>query len=166
MPRSGAARQVRRVVLLVAGTVTGLVLVLSYRTPDSVLTAVGSSSVSGGTSSTSGGTNSGGVSTGSRSNGGSAPSQQTATGQLVNTPYGPVQVSVTVAGRRLTDIRAAALPNGDSRSAQISSYAEPQLRQQALAAQSAGISGVAGASYTSRGYEQSLQSALTQLGMT
>ena len=35
---------------------------------------------------------------------------------------------------------------------------------QALQAQSANIQGVSGASYTSAGFEDSLQSALTQLG--
>jgi uncharacterized protein with FMN-binding domain len=38
------------------------------------------------------------------------------------------------------------------------------LEQEALQAQSANIQGVSGASYTSAGFEQSLQSALTELG--
>jgi uncharacterized protein with FMN-binding domain len=41
----------------------------------------------------------------------------------------------------------------------------PQLEQQALAAQSSNIQGVSGASYTSAGFRQSLQSALTKLGL-
>lgn len=89
----------------------------------------------------------------------------TATGQVINTQYGPVQVRVTAQAGQIKDVVAVALPGGDSRSAQISNYAGPQLRQQALAAQSAHIDGVAGASYTSAGYEQSLQSALNQLGV-
>jgi uncharacterized protein with FMN-binding domain len=158
--RAGIRHPVRRAVLLVAGTVTGLGLVLSYRTPPNGTATLSPSSEAGGTSlsgsrtgSSAGGTNK------------ATPASRNVTGQSVSTQYGPVQVSVTTNGNRITDVSAVALPNGDSRSAQISSYAEPQLRQQALAAQSAGISGVAGASYTSQGYEQSLQSALTQLGM-
>ena len=66
----------------------------------------------------------------------------------------------------LTDVQAVALPSGDPTSARISDYAGPQLRQQALSAQSADLDGVAGASYTSEGFRQSLQSALNQLGVT
>jgi uncharacterized protein with FMN-binding domain len=40
------------------------------------------------------------------------------------------------------------------------------LEQQALQAQSANIQGVSGASYTSAGFAQSLQSALHSLGMS
>jgi uncharacterized protein with FMN-binding domain len=86
------------------------------------------------------------------------------TGTLVNTQFGPVQVRVTMQSRRITDVQATALPSGGY-SSQVSNYAAPQLRQQALAAQSANIHGVAGASFTSQAYRQSLQSALTQLGM-
>jgi uncharacterized protein with FMN-binding domain len=39
-----------------------------------------------------------------------------------------------------------------------------RCEQQALQAQSANLQGVSGASYTSAGFEQSLQSALTKLG--
>ena len=150
----------RRVVLLVAGTVVGLVLVLSYRTPASNVATVGSASQSSGvTTSASGG-----------GNGGSKPTPttaatKTATGNTINTQFGPVQVQVTATGGKITDVQALALPNGDPGSSQVSAYAGPQLHQQALSAQSANINGVAGASYTSQGYQQSLQSALTQLGM-
>jgi uncharacterized protein with FMN-binding domain len=158
---------VRRLVLLVAGTATGLVLILGYRTPASTVTSFGSASQSGGiTHSSSGsGNGNGSGSGGSGSNASSAaPSTQTVTGAMVNTQFGPVQVSVTTRGNTITDVQALALPSGDSHSAQISQYAGPRLRQQALAVQSAGIDGVAGASYTSQGYRQSLQSALSQLG--
>ena len=62
--------------------------------------------------------------------------------------------------RRLTAVR---LPSGDGRSQEISSFAAPQLAQQALAAQSANIDGVSGATYTSESYRSSLQSAIDQL---
>jgi uncharacterized protein with FMN-binding domain len=147
--------------LLVAGTLTGLVLVLSYRTPSDNVTAIGSTSQAPGvTTSASGGGNGGSRSTPA------APANQSVTGTTVNTQFGPVQVSVTASAGDITDVQALALPSGDPRSAQISDYAGPQLRQQALAAQSANIDGVAGASYTSDGYRQSLQSALDQLGIS
>jgi uncharacterized protein with FMN-binding domain len=63
-------------------------------------------------------------------------------------------------GHRLTDVTALHLTDSSSRSVSISAYAAPILRREALAAQSAKIDTVSGASYTSQGYQQSLQSAL------
>ena len=51
----------------------------------------------------------------------------------------------------------------DPHSQSIDQVAIPELRQEAIAAQSAKIDGVSGASYTSAAYEQSLQSALDKL---
>ncbi|MEI6108673.1 MAG: FMN-binding protein [Actinomycetes bacterium] len=90
---------------------------------------------------------------------------KTATGQAVDARYGYVQVQVTVAGGKITGITALQLPNSDGRSMQISQAVEPMLLQQAMQAQSAKISGISGATYTSMGYAQSLQSALDQLGL-
>jgi uncharacterized protein with FMN-binding domain len=77
--------------------------------------------------------------------------------------YGDVQVRVTTSGGRITRVAAVRLPGGDGRSQQISSFAGPQLAQQALTAKSANIDGVSGATYTSGSYRASLQSALDQL---
>lgn len=77
--------------------------------------------------------------------------------------YGTVQVRVRARAGRIVSVTPLQLPQGDARSAQISTTAAPTLARQALAAQSAGIDGVSGASYTSAGYAQSLQSALDQL---
>ena len=79
-------------------------------------------------------------------------------GDTVNTPYGPVQVTITVTGDKVTDI-AAKLPN-TGESAPIAANAGPKLKQQALEKQSADLDTVSGASYTSEGYRKSLQSAL------
>jgi uncharacterized protein with FMN-binding domain len=73
-----------------------------------------------------------------------------------------VQVRITVSGGRISDITALQLPTDRRRSQQISQYAGPILRSEAIAAQSASIDTVSGATYTSQGYEQSLQSALDQ----
>lgn len=86
----------------------------------------------------------------------------TATGPLINTHYGPVQVRVTVTGGSITDVQAVQLPSGGKNS-QISGYAAPVLRREALASQGAGIDAVSGASYTSQGYSESLQGALDQI---
>ncbi|MER5177867.1 FMN-binding protein [Streptomyces sp. NPDC002896] len=95
---------------------------------------------------------------------GSAASSRTArtvTGSVADTPYGPVQVRITVTSGRITAAQAVQSPSG-GRSSQISGDAVPKLNQAAVAAQSADIDTVSGASYTSKGYRTSLQSALDQ----
>jgi len=89
---------------------------------------------------------------------------KTVTGPAVSTRYGNVQLKVTISGGKITDIQAVQLPSQDPKSSQISSYAEPQLRQSALSAQSANINVVSGATYTSQGYMTALQSALDSAG--
>jgi uncharacterized protein with FMN-binding domain len=81
---------------------------------------------------------------------------------MVDTQYGPVQVQITLVGNRIANVNAIQLPSDRSRSIEISQYAAPILRQEALTAQSAQIDVVSGASYTSQGYADSLQSALDQ----
>lgn len=94
----------------------------------------------------------------------SPPPPRQYTGTAVPTQYGNVQVQITISGSTITDVQALQLPSDYSRSRQISDYAGPQLRQEALDAQSAQIDTVSGATYTSDGYRQSLQSALDQAG--
>ena len=87
-----------------------------------------------------------------------------ATGTAISTPYGDAQVRVTVKDGKITAIQALQLQGNDPRSVQISSSAEPILRQEALTKQSAAVDAVSGATFTSASYEQSLQSALDKLG--
>ena len=82
----------------------------------------------------------------------------------MSNPYGSVQVRATVKAGRLTDVRFLQLPSGDPTSQSISDQVAPVLAQQAIAAQSANVAGVSGATYTSDAYRQSLQSALDALG--
>ena len=93
------------------------------------------------------------------------PVAQTFTGDVVDTMWGPVQVAVNVTDGQLTAVQTLRAPNGDQRSAMISSVAVPRLEEQAMQAQSARIDGVSGASYTSQGFAESLQSALVQAGL-
>jgi len=87
----------------------------------------------------------------------------TLVGKAYDVGYGVVQVQVVVSGSRITDIKSLMLPQG-GRSGDISQWAAPQLRQEALSSQSAHIDTVSGASYTSAGYAMSLQSALDRGG--
>ena len=81
-------------------------------------------------------------------------------GAVVDTQYGPVQVQITVRGGRITKARTLQHPSGDGQTDQINAFAVPQLNHEAVAAQSARIDTVSGATFTSEGYQQSLQSAL------
>ena len=89
-----------------------------------------------------------------------AAAPKTIVGQTVQTAFGPVQVRIVETAGRLTDITALQVPNDNSHSAQIAAVAVPILRTEALRANSARIDVVSGATYTSDGYAQSLQSAL------
>jgi len=85
---------------------------------------------------------------------------RTVTGAVANTQYGPMQVQLTLVGQRITKVTVVQQTNVGARSEQIDSAAIPQLTSETLTAQSARIDAVSGASYTSAGYIQSLQSAL------
>ncbi|MFF9088782.1 FMN-binding protein [Streptomyces sp. NPDC014991] len=94
-----------------------------------------------------------------------ATGTRTVTGDTVQTRWGPVQVRVTLGSGRLTDVTAVSCPRDNPRDREINGYALPQLRREALTAQSAQIDTVSGATYTSDGYRQSLQSALDSAGL-
>jgi uncharacterized protein with FMN-binding domain len=89
---------------------------------------------------------------------------RTATGDAIDTRYGAAQVRVTVSGGKITQVEALQLQGNDRKSIEISSFAEPLLRQSALDKQTAAIDVVSGATFTSASYEASLQSALDRLG--
>ncbi|OKK09542.1 FMN-binding protein [Streptomyces sp. CB02400] len=88
---------------------------------------------------------------------------RTVTGDVAQTQYGPVQVRITVSGGKITKAEAVQTPEG-GQSDQVNSNAVPKLNQAAVAAGDAGIDAVSGATYTSAGYKQSLQSALDKAG--
>jgi len=87
------------------------------------------------------------------------PTVRTVTGPSVDMQWGPVQVTIVVTGKRITDVQASA-PTERNRSAFINSQAIPMLRQEVLQAQSATIDLISGATMTSEAYDQSLQAAL------
>jgi uncharacterized protein with FMN-binding domain len=94
----------------------------------------------------------------------SGPSDGTYTGTSVATRFGDVQVAVTVVNASITDVTAVHLTDADSRSVQISNRAAPMLRDEVLASQSARVSNVSGATYTTQAYLSSVQSALDAAG--
>ncbi|PYC74017.1 FMN-binding protein [Streptomyces tateyamensis] len=98
------------------------------------------------------------------SSGQPATGTRTVTGNAVDTRFGPVQVRITVTGGKLTKVDVLQYPAESGRDREINAYALPQLNQEAIAAGSANIDAVSGATYTSDGYTRSLQSALDQAG--
>jgi uncharacterized protein with FMN-binding domain len=166
-PRRGAAA------LLV--TTVALVLLLSFKTPDEPLPARDGGGVAvierGTTPSASAAPRSTGAPATATSpaptaaaGGAAAAAAASVDGAVVDTQFGPVQVRIDVAAGRVADVVALQLPTG-RHSGQISSYAAPLLRQEALQAQSARIDTVSGATYTSDAYVQSLQAALDKAGL-
>ncbi|MGW4805131.1 FMN-binding protein [Kitasatospora sp. NPDC004272] len=157
----------RRAVITASATAAGVVLLLSLKPHDaSPAHAISASNANTGNAA---GTGSGtGAGTGPGPTGGATDTAQgggaarTATGTAVNTRYGPVQVKVTLDGGKISKIDVLQYPTRDRRDQEINSYAIPVLNQEALAAQSADIDVVSGATYTSDGYTRSLQSALDQ----
>ena len=99
-------------------------------------------------------------SAGSAAGSGGTAATRTVTGAVENTQYGPMQVALTVAGKKITNVKVLQQTNDGSQSQQIDAMAIPKLTSETLTAQSARIDAVSGASYTSQGYIQSLQSAL------
>lgn len=85
---------------------------------------------------------------------------RTVDGSVAQTRFGPVQVRIVVSGGKITDVQAVQVPNGNHHDAAINSHAVPILREEALAAQSADIDTVSGATITSDAYRQSLQAAI------
>jgi hypothetical protein len=156
----------RRVVLTIVGTVAGLVVLLTFKshTGTSAVSAApaGTAGLGGtaGTSSGAGTTNGAGGTAPSRaasgtSGGGSAPS-----GSSASPATAPGQGDT--AGARIITGNVAILqqPSTTAHDLQIGAFAFPQLEAETLSAQSAKIDMVSGATYTSGGYIQSLQSAI------
>jgi uncharacterized protein with FMN-binding domain len=154
----------KRFLAALFGTVTGLILVLDFKShPASVASVpVATSPIQPGTSSTSSSASSNGNSSGTTKRAKTA----TYTGDSVNTQWGPVQVRITVSNRKVTAAQAIVYPTGNPRDQEINAYAIPTLNKEAVAASnSAKIDMVSGATYTSGGYIQSLQSALDKAGL-
>lgn len=83
----------------------------------------------------------------------------------MDTRWGPVQVQITVANGKVTKSEAIVYPTENGRDVEINSVAVPTLNDEAVTAQSASIDMVSGATYTSNGYIESLQSALDQANL-
>jgi uncharacterized protein with FMN-binding domain len=169
---------VRKIVVALMGTVSGLIMLFSYHTSLGGGGTVALAPIGTGTSTTTGSSGattdgSGSGSSSSTGSGGSSSSGSgssgsgvaTVTGDTAQTQWGPVQVQITVSSGTITDVTAVQYPSGNGRDQEINSNALPVLAQEAVAAQSANIDHVSGATVTSDGYVQSLQSALDKANL-
>ena len=142
-----------RIVLTLMSTLSALVLLFSYHTSTGTGAAAAPASQVG--SASPGVTSTTAPSTSSSASG-------TYTGDAVSTRWGTVQVRITVVNGKITRSEAVQYPQGNGRDQEINAYAVPQLNQEVVQAQGAGIDAVSGATVTSDGYIQSLQSAIDQ----
>jgi len=150
----------RRVILAVTGTIAGLVALLSFKSHAPSLSAAATSGTGAGSSSSSSSSSvPGEFPTGSQA--ASLSAGETAlTGQVADTVYGPVQVQLILRNTKIIKVAVLQQPTNTIHDIQIGEFAFPELISETLKAQSAKIDTVSGASYTSQGYIQSLQSAL------
>lgn len=163
---------VKRIVLWVLSTLSTVVVLFGYHTSTSSVMAT--STTGGAFSGSLSGQTAAGTGTGTRTTtSGSAPPSDTSTkaasttvtGTAAQTRWGPVQVQLDVSGSTITNVTILRYPDANGTDIQIAKFALPQLIQETLDTQSASISMVSGATYTSQGYLQSLQSALDQAGL-
>lgn len=157
-----SSRPPARALIALAGTLLGLALLFSFRTPDVAPIVVGLRSGAPTATPTR-------PDTATPADPSSRPTTSSSagevTGSVERTPYGEVQVEVKLSGNQIVDVIALQLPDDRRRSVEISQYVEPILHQEALQAQSAQIDLVSGATWTSQAYQASLENALTQAGV-
>jgi uncharacterized protein with FMN-binding domain len=140
-------------------TLSALVLLLGYHTSTTGAEAAASPSAVVSTGSAGSGSTSGS----SSSSGSSASSTtKTLTGSVASTQWGPVQVQLTMSGDTITKVTVLQQPSGNPKDTEINAGALPILIQETKQADNAKIDMVSGATVTSTGYIQSLQSALDQ----
>ena len=162
----------RRIVLATSATASGLVLLLALKphSQPSVLTTTAAATPSE-TPSATPSSNSSAAPTSSPSASATtkatkkATAKRTYTGDAVQTRYGNVQLAITVSGGKITAVKVLQVPGNGPYEQGIVQDAIPQLTSEALSAQSASIDSVSGATFTSEGYVQSLQSAIDKAGI-
>jgi uncharacterized protein with FMN-binding domain len=154
----------RRVILAIIATAVVLFLLLSFKSHTqsgvSGAVAVASPTPGDGSAGSASPAASGRVSAGATSGTAGTSGAVTVTGAAWPTIYGPVQVRITVTGGKITAVNVLEYPAETQRDVQINAFAIPELNAETLAAGSAKIDTVSGATYTSQGYLGSLQNAL------
>jgi uncharacterized protein with FMN-binding domain len=148
----------RKITMWLLSTVAAVILLFSYRT--STHSGVDSAAAPATEPSSTTAPTNGASTSPSAANSSSTSGTKTYTGSTASTRWGDVQVSITVTNGKITNVQVPVYPNNNGRDQEINSYALPILTQETLTAQNANIDTVSGATVTSDGYLQSLQSAL------
>lgn len=86
----------------------------------------------------------------------------TYTGSVADAFYGNIQVQAVILGGKISDVHFLQYPSDRTRSIAINTLAMPNLRQEAIQAQTANVNIVSGATDSSNAFSQSLSSALSQ----
>ena len=143
----------KRIVLWFLCTLTAVVLLFGYHTSTAgpASTSVVAPPVAG--------------SSGTASSSNASSSSKTYTGPSTDTRWGPVQVAITVADGKITDVTVPVYPDGNGRDQEINAYALPILTKATLASQDGNVDMISGATVTSQGYATSLQGALDEAGL-
>jgi len=160
----------RRAIITIGGTVAGLAALLAFKShpvadataPTPSSTGMSPTLAVGPNSAVGAGKADGAGSAAASPSGAASASSRTVTGAVANTAYGPMQVQIVLTGKRITKVNVLQQTNSGQESAQIDSFSIPKLTSETLTVQSARIDAVSGATSTSQGYIQSLQSALDQ----
>jgi uncharacterized protein with FMN-binding domain len=163
----------RRITLWALSTLTTVVLLFSYHTSTSSRSTAAASPIvarasapqstpAPSTTPAPSGTPTPSASSSSPSQSSGSSATKTYDGDAVMTRYGNVQVEITVAGGKITKADVLQVPWESGRDQEINSYAVPVLNSEAVQTQSSNIDMVSGATFTSQGYIQSLQSAIDQ----
>lgn len=164
--------------LVIGGTIAGLAGVLSFHTSPATPAALG-----GSTTPVAGSTHPAGPSAA-----GTGPARATArrakarherararatrarskaprsiVGTTVQYGYGQLAVRVTARAGRIVNVAVAQIQTAEPYSAQLARQVIPTLRGEVLSGQTANISAVSGATYTSEAYAKSVQAALDTL---
>jgi uncharacterized protein with FMN-binding domain len=87
----------------------------------------------------------------------------TATGPTEPYGYGELKARITISGGHITTVTVPLLRTAEQYSQQLADQVIPMLGREVLAAQSARIQAVSGATYTSEAYALSVQAALDQV---
>src|ERR1700743_1934748 len=155
----------RRAVLAFGSTVAGLILLLSFRSHSGTAASAGVSAAPAAPATPAASPSAAGeMAGGGGTSGGTASGSKVITGDVINGPYGPSQVAITLSGDKITKVTVLQHTDDGSNSQEIDGNALPKLTAETLTAQNAKIDAVSGASYTSAGYIKSLQSALDKAG--
>ncbi len=146
------------------GTANGQTITTTQPTTSTDTSSTGSSST--GSTTTAGGstsTSDGSSSTSEASSSSSGGVSGTFTGSTATNQYGEVTVTVTLENGTITDVQAETTVY-EQHSQRFVQLAAPTLREEVIAANSADVNIVSGATFTSQAYLTSLQSALDKAG--